>query len=138
MGLFRKKEEKKLEEIVEKVTIASETFVKTLNVLTQASQNLANSVQDLQKNFEEIRKGIEGIKSSLDEFSQKVNKIEPVGLGEVENLLVDILGELGSIREDLRWSSGTFSQPLESMLADIRDEIRNLSYEIGNLRFSSY
>ncbi|MEM3502958.1 MAG: hypothetical protein QXE05_00620 [Nitrososphaeria archaeon] len=138
MGLFRKKEEKKLEEIVEKVTIASETFVKTLNVLTQASQNLANSVQDLQKNFEEIRKGIEGIKSSLDEFSQKVNKIEPVGLGEVENLLVDILGELGSIREDLRWSSGTFSQPLESMLADIRDEIRNLSYEISNLRFSSY
>ncbi|MEM2154514.1 MAG: hypothetical protein QXY76_06330 [Nitrososphaeria archaeon] len=138
MGLFRKKEEKKLEEVVEKVTVASEKFAKTLDVLSQATVNLANTVQDLQKNFDEIRKGIEGIKSSLDEFSQKVNKIEPVGLGEVESLLEGILGELGDIREDLRWSSGTFSQPLESMLADIRDEIRNLSYEIGNLRFSSY
>ncbi|MEM3713580.1 MAG: hypothetical protein QXE05_03120 [Nitrososphaeria archaeon] len=143
MGIFRKKkEEKKLDEIAEKISVAFERLSKSSEYLVQVTQYLNNNVQALHKTFEEIRKEVENTKNSIDEvgkkfeeFSKKVNKFEPIGLGEVEGLLAEISSKLDDVNSNLKFGSGTFTEPLESLLRDIKDEISNLAYEF---RYSRY
>jgi argonaute-like protein implicated in RNA metabolism and viral defense len=131
MVWFRSKPEKDLDKIVEKISVASDKFVKCADYLIQVTQYINSNVQALNKQFEEIRKELKETNTHLSEYVKNMDKLQPIGLGEVTGVLDEILSTLKEIEHSQAFDGMAFFTDFSHSLEDIRDEIRNLKYELN-------
>jgi uncharacterized phage infection (PIP) family protein YhgE len=134
-GLFKSKPEKDLDKIVEKISVASEKFLKAADGLTSVSQQITNTLQAINRQFEEIRKELNLTNARLDEYVKKMDNLKPIGLNDVLGALDAIYGVLKEISGSLTFGGGMYTEPLQSALRDIEDAIDSLRDEI---RYSKY
>ena len=136
-GLFKSKPEKDLDKIVEKISVASEKFLKAADGLTSVSQQITNTLQAINRQFEEIRKELKETNAHLDEYVKKMDNLKPIGLNDVLGALDAICDKLDKIEGSLTFGGGMYTEPLQGALRDIEDAIRSLKYDIDDLKYRS-
>ena len=127
-GLFKSRPEKDLDKIVEKISVASDKFVKCADYLIQVTQYINSNIQALNKQFEEIRKELEETNTHLSEYVKNMDKLQPIGLNEVSTQLDTIINILNEIAHSQAFDGMAFFTDFSHSLQDIRDEIRDLKY----------
>jgi uncharacterized coiled-coil DUF342 family protein len=128
---WKSRPERDLDKIVEKVSVACERFSKAAEYLVQVTQYLNSNVQALNKQFEEIRKELKDTNNHLGEYVKNMDKLQPIGLNEVSVQLDAILSSLKEIEHSQAFDGMAFFTDFSHSLDDIRDEIRNLKYELN-------
>jgi methyl-accepting chemotaxis protein len=131
MMFWKSRPERDLDKIVEKISVASDKFVKCADYLIQATQYINNNVQSINKQFEEIRKELKETNTHLGEYVKNIDKLQPIGLNEVSTQLDTIAGILNEIAHSQAFDGMAFFTDFSHSLEDIRDEIRNLKYELN-------
>jgi len=128
---WKSRPERDLDKIVEKISVACERFSKAAEYLVQVTQYLNSNVQALNKQFEEIRKELKETNTHLGEYVKNIDKLQPIGLNEVSTQLDTIAGILNEIAHSQAFDGMAFFTDFSHSLDDIRDEIRNLKYELN-------